>query len=1367
MLRPATPLVKGAVSAEGAATPRRAGTLARALILAGSAALASCEQVSVTSVEVAAIRVEPAEAILSAGDTLRLAATPVDASGNPLRDRPVVWTSQDTAVAVVDHTGLVTARREGGAVVRASAGGVQGAASIVVPEPPRVNPELSEVVAEPSSLPVGGSSGSVVTVRLRDDQGGLITDSLMVTLRIASGPGGLSTTTPPFDAATSSYSAEVTSTTAGETVVAAADEGGTAIAQAALVEFRAGPAANIAVTAGQGQTGPAGEPLPDSLEVEVTDTFGNPVAGVQVTWSPGAGSAAPAASETRADGRARTSWTMGPVAGEQTLGAAAEGVADGVTFTATTGVGGVSASESSVVADPAAVAADGEEAATISVTLRDAQGNLIPEERTVALSITSGPGTLGATSPPYDPGTSTYVTTVTSSSGGTAVIRAVADGVTLEEEPTVQFILGDVSPGTSTAVAEPETVTADGDAASLITVTLRDAEGSLLTDPLPVTLLIASGPGELSTGSPAFDSGTDSYSATLTSTESGTTTIVVVADAVTLNDRPQVGFVAGPVSSVESSLAADPTQVTSDGSDSSTLTVTLRDAHRNLITTEQGVSLAVVSGPGAVGGVDFDPGTSTYSASLASSTPGTATVQAEANGVAIAQQSVVEFVIGGVSAVASTVTADPATVPADGTTASTVTVELRDGGGNAIGGRTAGFSVALTGTATATAVNETAAAGTYQFGVTNAATETVTVTVTVDGVTLADQPTVAFVPGAATEMVIVSGNNQTGPKSEALADPLQVRISDASGHPVEGVQVTWTAGEASGAASPQTSLSSAEGLATTVWTLGTRTGDQTLAATAVGVDDPVTFSATAEAGAVSATTSTVTVDPATVPADGTTPSTLTVELRDGEGDAIGGRTDDDFSVTLTGTAVATTVSETETAGTYQSGLTNTTPETVTVTVAVDGVTLADEPTVDFTAGPAAQILVESGNDQTGTAGEALADPLQVRVSDASGNPVAGVEVTWTAAEGSGGANPQTSVSSPEGLATTVWTLGPGAVPQTLEATAAGVAEPVTFSATAEPGAVSATTSTVTAEPTTVPADGITASTVTVELRDGNGNALGGRTGDDFSVTLAGTAVATAVTETGTPGTYQFGLTSIATQTVTVTVTADEVTLADQPTVAFVAGAPAQIVLVSGSNQTGTAGEALADPLEVRVSDGSSHPVEGVEVTWAAAGGSGAANPPTSVSSTEGVATTAWTLGPGTGDQSLEAAAAGVAGSVTFSATAEAGPVSAETSTVTAEPATVPADGTTASTVTVELRDGNGNALGGRTDGFSVALTGTAVPTAVSETATAGTYQFGVTNTTPQTVTVTVTVDGVTLADEPTVDFVAGTPAEAVVMTAFP
>jgi hypothetical protein len=71
------------------------------------------------------------------------------------------------------------------------------------------------------------------------------------------------------------------------------------------------------------------------VTVRVRDTFGNPVPGVTVTFAPtGGGTASPATAVTRADGTARTAWTLGTTAGTQTLQASTAGAAP-ATATAT------------------------------------------------------------------------------------------------------------------------------------------------------------------------------------------------------------------------------------------------------------------------------------------------------------------------------------------------------------------------------------------------------------------------------------------------------------------------------------------------------------------------------------------------------------------------------------------------------------------------------------------------------------------------------------------------------------------------------------------------------------------------------------------------------------------------------------------------------------------------------------------------------------------------------------------------------------------------------------------------------------------------------------------------------------------------
>jgi plastocyanin len=95
----------------------------------------------------------------------------------------------------------------------------------------------------------------------------------------------------------------------------------------------------------------------------------------------------------------------------------------------------------------------------------------------------------------------------------------------------------------------------------------------------------------------------------------------------------------------------------------------------------------------------------------------------------------------------------------------------------------------------------------------------------------------------------------------------------------------------------------------------------------------------------------------------------------------------------------------------------------------------------------------SGDGQSGTVNAALADPLRVVVTE-DGTPKAGVTVQWNTANGS--VAPTSSQTDVDGIATTDWTLGTTAGPQTARALLSGATgSPVTFNATGTAGAAGA------------------------------------------------------------------------------------------------------------------------------------------------------------------------------------------------------------------------------------------------------------------------------------------------------------------------
>ena len=109
-----------------------------AVVTATAGSAADSATVTVAQV-VSSVGVSPAALEFSAlGDTLRLAAEPVDANGHPVEGAMVMWASGDTAVAAVDASGLVRSVANGEAVVSATAGSASGTAEVSVAQVVRV-----------------------------------------------------------------------------------------------------------------------------------------------------------------------------------------------------------------------------------------------------------------------------------------------------------------------------------------------------------------------------------------------------------------------------------------------------------------------------------------------------------------------------------------------------------------------------------------------------------------------------------------------------------------------------------------------------------------------------------------------------------------------------------------------------------------------------------------------------------------------------------------------------------------------------------------------------------------------------------------------------------------------------------------------------------------------------------------------------------------------------------------------------------------------------------------------------------------------------------------------------------------------------
>ncbi|RKN66119.1 S-layer homology domain-containing protein [Paenibacillus ginsengarvi] len=247
------------------------------------------------------------------------------------------------------------------------------------------------------------------------------------------------------------------------------------------------------------------------------------------------------------------------------------------------------------------------------------------------------------------------------------------------------------------------------------------------------------------------------------------------------------------VSSAHSAVTAAPVSVVADGISSATITVTLRNAKMEPIEGKQ-VALTASGGRSVI--------TAVYSTTRANgeaqfTVANTAAEQVTygaidiTDQVAIVQKALVTFVSGSVSSTMSALSASALTVPADGTTASEITVTLMDAYRNPVTGKQVSLA-ASGGSSVITAVYATTnSSGQALFAVTNKAAETVLFAASdvTDRIAVERTVAVSFVYGVP-PIIIMKASPE-----EATYGPVSVSVTAAVYGQFNAVkQIKWASG---------------------------------------------------------------------------------------------------------------------------------------------------------------------------------------------------------------------------------------------------------------------------------------------------------------------------------------------------------------------------------------------------------------------------------------------------------------------------------------------------------------------------------------------------------------------------------------------
>jgi predicted small lipoprotein YifL len=495
---------------------------------------------------------------------------------------------------------------------------------------------------------------------------------------------------------------------------------------------------------------------------------------------------------------------------------------------------------------------------------------------------------------------------------------------------------------------------------------------------------------------------------------------------------------------------------------------------------------------------------------------------------------------------------------------------------------------------------------------------------------------VTQVPEAA---VAESGSDQEVAAGQPFPEPLVVRVIDRHGEGVQGVSVHFAA--EGGELDPAEALTDADGHARSVWTPEPRLGDARASAQIPAIEGEAGFTGRVRAAAPARTALVAGAD-------------QTGQVAEALGEPVRVRVQDAFDNPVEGALVRWNAAmgggsvPSDSAAADSAGIAETIWTLGTVAgdqrlEALVGELEALVVAATATPGDPYRIRVASGADQTGTAGETLAEPLVVEVTDAYANPIAGAEVGWSA---EGGTIEPQGVTDEAGRAKALWTLGSAAGDQSATARI-GEVEAAQFSARAAAD-VAAELALVAGAGQEGEVGTLLPDALAVLATDRFGNPVPGASVSwsagagsltDAEDRTDAEGMARARWTLGTAAGSQSASAGAGDADVTFGATA-------RP------GSVAKLETVSGTGQGGEVGTELADPLTVRATDRYGNPVPGAALTWSP--GAGSAKDADDATDSEGQGSARWTLGTTAGSQTMTAGAGGV--NAAFEATARPGAV---------------------------------------------------------------------------------------------------------------
>ena len=381
-------------------------------------------------------------------------------------------------------------------------------------------------------------------------------------------------------------------------------------------------------------------------------------------------------------------------------------------------------------------------------------------------------------------------------------------------------------------------------------------------------------------------------------------------------------------------------------------------------------------------------------------------------------------------------------------------------------------------------------------------------------------------------------------------------------------------------------------------------------------------------------------------------SPFIVEVQDGNSVAFA-RVPVTYAVTAGGGTLSAANTTTNANGRAESILTlGPDAATNTVEVSVAGIQEGQTFTAEGVRIPKALETV-SGNDQQGPPGAPLEKPFVVETRDQFDKPLPEVQVTFSVRSGGGTLSATNVTTDASGRAQSILTLGPNPGTNAVVAAITGVQEEQTF--TAEGVRIPKSLEIISGDKQQGPPGMALEKAFVVEVRDQFDKPLPGAQ-VTFSVASGGGTLSAITVLTDSNGRVESTLT-LGSNPGANAVTVSVIGIQEERTFnAEGIRIPKAFWVISGFDQQGLVGEALANPFIVEVRDQFGERLPDVQVIFSVTSGGGTLSVTTAVTDSNGQVESILTLGPNPGTNTVTVSVTGIPEAQPINVTAEPPPI---------------------------------------------------------------------------------------------------------------